>query len=80
MPPPRTVDDLAGQRVHEVAVVRHEDQGAAVVRERLEQHFLRVEVEVVRRLVEQQQVRRVQQHLREGQAVALAPDRTETRL
>jgi hypothetical protein len=66
------VDHLAGQPVHEVAVVRHEDERPAVVAERLQQDLLRVQVQVVRGLVEEQHVRRVQEHLREGEPVALA--------
>ena len=49
-----------------------EDQRAAVVHERVQQHFLGVEVEVVGGLVEDQEVARVQEHLGEGQPVALA--------
>ena len=52
--------------------MRDEDERAAVGRERLEQDLLRVEVEVVRRLVEQQHVRGLEQHLREREPVALA--------
>ena len=52
--------------------MRDEDQRAAVVDERVEQHFLRVEIEMVGRLVEQQRVRRPQQHARDRQARALA--------
>ena len=66
------LDDLRGEPLDEVAIVRDEDQRAAVVVERVEQHVLRVDVEVVGRLVEQQRVRRAQQHARHGQARALA--------
>ena len=66
------LDHLARELVDEVAVVRDEDQRAAVGRQRLEQDLLRVEVEVVRRLVEQQHVRGLEQHLREREPVALA--------
>ena len=66
------LDDLRRQAFDEVAVVRHEDQRAAVVHQRVEQHVLRVEVEVVGRLVEHQRVRRPQQHPRHGQTRALA--------
>src|SRR4029453_3970531 len=45
-------DRLGVPLVHEGGVVGNEDQGAAVVLERFEQHFLGIEVEVVRRLVQ----------------------------
>ena len=66
------LDDLAGELVDEVPIVRDEDQGAAEIFERFEQHILRVEVEMVGRLVEQQRVRRPQEHARHGQPRPLA--------
>ena len=66
------LDDPIGQALDEVAVVRDEDQRAAVILERVEQDVLRVEVEMVGRLVEQQRVRRTQQHARHRQPRALA--------
>ena len=51
--------------------MRDEDQRAAEVLERLEQHVLRVEIEMVRRLVEQQRVRRPQEHARDREPRAL---------
>src|SRR5262245_54852838 len=66
------LDDLRGQLLAEVAIVRNDDQSAAVVLERVEQHVLRVEVEMVRRLVEQQRVRRPQQHARDGEPCSFA--------
>ena len=66
------LDDLRRELLDEVAIVRHEDQRAAVVLERVEQHVLRIEIEVVGRLVEQQRVRRAQQHARDGEPRALA--------
>ena len=71
MPLPISMD-LRRQPLHEVAIVRDEDQRAAVLDQRVEQHFLRVEIEVVGRLVEQQGVRRPQQHARHREARALA--------
>ena len=56
--PAAHLDDLGRELVDEVAVVGDEDQRAAVVVEGVEQHFLGVEVEVVRRLVEEQEVAR----------------------
>ncbi len=66
------LDDLRGELVHEVAVVGDEDERAAVVLEGLEEDLLRVEVEVVGGLVEEEDVRGLQEHLGEGEAVALA--------
>jgi hypothetical protein len=60
--------DLRGEAFDEIAIVRDEDQRAAVIGERVEQHFLRIDVEMVGRLVEQQRVRWPQQHARHGQA------------
>ena len=60
-------DDLGGQAFDEIAVVGHEDQRAAVVDQRVEQHFLGIQVQMVGRLVEQQRVRRTQQHACDGQ-------------
>src|SRR5579872_5336818 len=42
------LDDLGREALDEVPIVRDEDQRAAVVHERVEQHFLRVEIEMVR--------------------------------
>ena len=64
--------DLRRQLVDEVPIVRHDDERAAVVDEGVQQHVLRVDVEVVRRLVEEQRVGRTQQHPRDGQARPLA--------
>src|SRR5262245_20609255 len=66
------LDDLRRQPLDEVAIVRHEDQRAAVVDERVEQHLFRIEIEMVGRLVEQQRVRRAQQHAGDGEPRALA--------
>ena len=65
-------DDLRREFLHEISIVRNEDQCSPVVLERLEQHVLRIEVEMVRRLVEQQRVRRPQQHARDREARTLA--------
>src|SRR5262245_4291913 len=42
------LEDLRRKAFDEVAIVRHEDQRAAVVDERVEQDLLRVEIEMVR--------------------------------
>ena len=52
--------------------MRHEDQRAAVVDQCVEQHFLGIQIKVVRRFVEQQRVRRPQQHARHREARAFA--------
>ena len=66
------LDDLRRELVDEVPVVRDEDQRAPEVRERVEQHVLRVEIEMVGRLVEEQRVRRSQQHAGDGEPRPLA--------
>src|SRR5690606_22323039 len=65
-------DGGRGQAVDEVAVVRHQDQGAVVAFQQLLQLLQRVHVEVVGRLVEDQQVGGLGQGARQQQAVALA--------
>ena len=49
-----------------------QQDGAGIVAEHVLQHVQRFEVEVVGRLVEHQQVRRLRQHLRQHQPAALA--------
>ena len=63
---------LAYQAVEEVAVVAHHDEGAVEVLQCLLQHVFGTEVEVVGRLVEDQQVDRFQQKLQDSQTGALA--------
>ena len=65
--PAADLHDFRGEALDEVAIVRHEDQRAAVVDQRVEQDFLRVEIEVVGRLVEQECVGRLEQHARDGE-------------
>ncbi|MNJ46401.1 hypothetical protein D3C77_415290 [compost metagenome] len=65
-------DGRGGQAVDEIAVVRHQDQGAVVAFEQLFQLLQRVHVEVVGRLVEDQQIGGLGQGARQQQAVALA--------
>jgi hypothetical protein len=48
--------------------VAHEDHRALEVLERRHQHLLGLEVEVVRGLVEDEEVRRIEEHAREHQA------------
>ena len=52
--------------------MRHEEHRALEAAERLDQHLLGRQVEVVRRLVEHEEVRRVEQHPRHHQARLLA--------
>ena len=58
--------------VDEPAVVRDEDDRPFELEERLLQPFARVEVEVVRRLVEQEQIRAAEDDAGEGEAPLLA--------
>src|SRR5207248_1273354 len=66
------LDDLRRQALDEVPIMRHENQRSAVVDERVEQDFLRVEVEVVGGLVEEQRVRGAEKHPGDGESRALA--------
>ena len=66
------VGDVRADVVEEVAVVRDDDQRAVVADEELAQPVDRVEVEVVRRLVEQQRRRMAEQRLRQQHAHLLA--------
>ena len=66
------LDDLGREPLDEVPVVRHEHQRAAEVDQRIEQHFLRIDVEVIGRFVEQERVGWAQQHSRDGEARAFA--------
>ena len=52
--------------------MRHEQHRAVEVLQRVEQHLLRREIEVVGRLVEDEEVRRVEEHAREDEARLLA--------
>ncbi len=62
---------VGGQLDH-VAVVADEDDGAVIAVERLDQRLARIDVEVVGRLVEDQQVRRIARDQRQRQPRALA--------
>ena len=67
------LDGAVGDLVEEVSVVRNDYERAAVGGKELLQPFYRANVQMVGRLVEQQQVRPAQQHLGELCLVALAP-------
>ena len=64
--------DLGDQSVKELTVVADDDGGAVERPDGLLQHVLRCHVEVVGRLVEYQQVYRLQQQLYHGQTAAFA--------
>src|SRR5438445_5493015 len=64
-------EEMCRDAVEEPAVVTDHHDAAGEVEERLLQRAQRVDVEIVRRLVEQQHVRAGLQHLREMDAVAL---------
>ena len=66
------LEDPAGDVVEEVAIVRDGDDGARVVLEEALEPGDRLGVEMVGRLVEQQQVRRLQQQAAERDAAPLA--------
>src|SRR4029079_18235983 len=63
---------VRGDAIEEPPIVADDDGAAGVVEERLFERTQRVDVEVVGRLVEQQQVRPALQQLGEVDAVALA--------
>ena len=65
-------EDARRQLREEVAIVRDEDDGSLEMAERFEQYVFGAHVEVVRRLIEQQKVRRMDQQLGECVAVALS--------
>ncbi len=62
------VGDARDDRVEEVAIVRDEDDGVRIRAEIFLEPVARLEIEVVRRLVEQQQVRPAEQQLRQRDA------------
>ena len=64
--------DARGRAVDKVAVVRDKQHRALEVFHRVEQHVFRAHIQVVGRLVEQQEVRRAYQDFRQRVAVALA--------
>ena len=66
------VNDLVGHGPHEVLVVADEHEGAREADERILEHADRVDVEVVRGLVQAQQRVRCHKHAGEGEAGLLA--------
>src|SRR4051812_16769752 len=65
-------EDVRRDAVEEPAVVRDHDRAPREVEQRVLERTQRVDVEVVRRLVEQEQVASATEELREVDAVALA--------
>src|SRR4051794_36078199 len=65
-------EDVRRDAVEEPAIVRDHDGAAGELEQRVLERAQRVDVEVVRRLVEQQHVAAAAQQLREMHAVALA--------
>ncbi len=65
-------EDARGKFIDEVAVVRNEDHRSGVFLQRFQQHVLGAHVQVIGGLVEQQEIRRLQQHAGQRVAVALA--------
>ncbi len=66
--PQREIGDARHDRVEEEAVVRDEDDGVRVIGEVFLEPVARVEIEVVRGFVEQEQTRAAEQQLRERDA------------
>ena len=66
------LEDARGQLVDKVAVVRDKHHRAGVLAQRFEQHVFGAHVQVVGGLIEEQEIRRTQQHARQGIAIALA--------
>src|SRR5262245_45884615 len=73
-------EDVRGDAVEEPAVVADHDRAAGEVEQRLLERAQRVDVEVVRRLVQQENVAAGTEQLREMDAVALAARELADRL
>ena len=70
-----TVPDFENSRrqfVDEIPVVRDKDDCAVELLQGRQQHVLRAQIKMIGRLVEQQEVRRMQQHARQRVPVAFA--------
>jgi hypothetical protein len=65
-------DHRIDDAVEKIAVVADQDHGALIVAQHFFEHVERFEIEIVRRLVEHQQVRRSRQCAGEHQAAAFA--------
>ena len=64
--------NLADKTIEEIAVVTNHDERSVEIKKCLFQHILGLQVEVVGRLIENQQIHRLQQQLENGKAGALA--------
>src|SRR5581483_424140 len=61
-------EDARRYAIEKIAVMRHEDERAGELQQRLLEHVERRNVEIVRRLVEDEQIRRLQHQPRENDA------------
>src|SRR5678815_2974334 len=66
------LEHTVAQTAQELAVMRHKQHRTVEVLQRIEQHLLGRQIEMVGRLVEHEEVRGVEQHAREHQARLLA--------
>ena len=64
----RDIDDAGRQCVDEAAVVRDKEQGSRELPEGLLDDLAGFDIQVIRRLIQDQQVPRPKQQLRQGQA------------
>src|SRR5579871_654102 len=65
-------EDARRQLVNEIAVVRNEHHRSRVFHQRIQQNIFRAHVEVIRGLVKEEKIRRLQQQAEQGIAAALA--------
>src|SRR5579871_1491625 len=65
-------ENARGQVIDEVAIVRDEDDGAGIFHQRVQQNIFCPKVKMVRGLVEQQEVRGMEQQAQQGIASTLA--------
>ena len=68
---PAKLEHAVAESSQERAIVGDEQHRAVVLPERIEQHLLGGEIEVVGRLVQDQEIRWIQQHARENEACLL---------
>src|SRR5579862_277351 len=64
-------ENARGQVIDEVAIVRNKDDGAGIFHQRVQQNIFCPQVKMVRGLVKQQEVRRMQQQAQQGIASTL---------
>src|SRR5258708_28312286 len=72
--------NLGSQRIHKVAVVRNKEQGTLEIAQHLFQKLTRLQVQMVSRLVQDQEIRSLQGQLGQGHATALAAAERADRL